>query len=120
MKEMKIGDLCFFYHSNAKPTGIVGIVQVVREAYPDHTAWEDPKLQDSTSSREHPKWFMVDVKLIRRLHSLIPLSLMKKHKDKELKDMTLLVNSRLSVQPVSDAHWSFILEMEECIKQETK
>lgn len=113
MKEMKIGDMCFFYHSNAKPTAIVGIVRVTKEAYPDHTSWDkNSKYYDPTSTEANPKWFMVDVQLIRRLDHPIPLTELKSFKDTDLKQMSLLINSRLSVQVVDQKHWDFILSLE--------
>lgn len=106
--KMKKGDLGFFYHSSCKVPGIVGIVEVVRESYPDHTA-HDPKANyhDPKSTVENPRWFMVDVKLKSRFKEVITL--------KSLKDiaslegmMLLKKGSRLSVQPVDAEHWAII------------
>uniref|UniRef100_A0A7S3A720 EVE domain-containing protein n=1 Tax=Rhodosorus marinus TaxID=101924 RepID=A0A7S3A720_9RHOD len=64
MREMKKGDFAFFYHSNCKPAGIVGLVTVVKEGYPDHTQFDEKSLYyDAKSTPEDPRWFMVDVKL---------------------------------------------------------
>ena len=92
----------------------MGIVEVVKEAYPDHTAWEDShaKAFDASSTPDNPKWFMVDVQFVRLLQRPLPLPLLKRHKDASLKGMPLLTNSRLSVQCVSQSHWDVILELE--------
>lgn len=110
--EMKPGDLAFFYHSNCKEPGIVGIVEVVREGYPDYTAW-DPNSPyfDPKSSQEAPRWFMVDVQLKRRLNRNITLNELKAMP--ELSDMALVrKGNRLSVMPVSAAEWKAILAAE--------
>jgi predicted RNA-binding protein with PUA-like domain len=111
MKNMKVGDLGFFYHSNSKPSGIVGIVKVVKEAYPDYTAL-DPKgnYYDPKSKEDSPRWFMVDVEYVRHLNDVIPLDDLKEQK--ELKDMQLISRSRLSVSSVGRKHWDHVLTME--------
>jgi len=69
--QMKVGDQVFFYHSNCKEPGIVGIMEVVKEGYPDFTAFDpDDKHFDPKSNPENPRWFMVDVKFVRKLHNL--------------------------------------------------
>lgn len=109
--DMKKGDLVFYYHSNAKPTGIAGIAKVVREAYPDHTAFDaKSKYFDAKSSPEDPRWFMVDIKLVRKFKRLIPLEELRDIK--ALKDMALLQKgSRLSVQPVTAREWDAIVAL---------
>jgi len=114
LREMKRGDQAFFYHSNCAEPAIVGIVSVVKEAYPDHTAFDprDPHY-DPGSTPDKPRWYMVDVKLERKLARPITLAEMRTHADRELAGFTLLRRgNRLSVLPVSDAHWRFILAME--------
>ncbi len=65
MQSMRLGDQCFFYTSNCKTPGIVGVVEVVKEAYPDHTAFDQSSEGHDLKSKESdPKWFMVDVKLV--------------------------------------------------------
>lgn len=111
LRSMKRGDKGFFYHSNAKSqNGIVGTVEIVREAYPDSTALDPAsKYYDSKHTEDCPIWFMVDVRLIHRFPSAILLSSLKEMKAAELEDMMLLKRgSRLSVQPVSLAEWNFI------------
>ena len=108
----KVGynNLGFFYHSGKKPE-IVAVVEVVREAYPDHTA-QDPKNRhfDEKATPEDPRWYMVDVKLVRRLEH--PLALEELRREDALEGMELLRRgSRLSVQPVKEEHFRHILAM---------
>ncbi len=113
MRAMKRGDHAFFYHSNCAEPGIVGIVKVVREAYPDFTA-VDPKSPyfDSRSSADNPRWYMVDVRLVRRLKRLISLGELKRHR--ALRSMRLVQRgNRLSIMPVTPAQWATILKLEE-------
>ena len=110
--EMKKGDLGFFYHSSCKVPGIVGIVEVVKEAYPDHNAWDaSQKYYDAKSSPQNPRWVMVDVKFKKKFDEVLSLSMLKSI-DK-LSDMVLLQKgSRLSIQPVNAAHWKLILSLD--------
>jgi predicted RNA-binding protein with PUA-like domain len=112
--QMKKGDLAFFYHSNCKEPGIVGIMEVVREAYPDHTAFDpEEKYYDSKSDRDQPRWFMVDVRYRRHLRRNIGLSELKRFADGALADMPLLrKGNRLSIMPVTPEQWDFILSLE--------
>ncbi len=109
--EMRIGDRVFFYHSNCTPPGIVGIMQVVREGYPDFTAFDpQSKYFDDKSDPEKPRWFMVDIQLVRKFKRLINLSELKEHLP--LEGMKLLQRgNRLSITPVSKEHWDFILTL---------
>ncbi|KAF9940234.1 hypothetical protein BGZ65_007709 [Modicella reniformis] len=110
---MKVGDQVLFYHSNTKEPGIVALAKIVRESYPDHTTF-DPKSDyfDVKSTKEDPRWFMVDVQFSRKLKRVLTLKELQQYKDKELKDMKLLNRGRLSVQPVSNAEMEFIMELE--------
>ncbi|CAL8466356.1 g5892 [Coccomyxa elongata] len=119
MRGMKLGDRAFFYHSNCKEPGIVGICEVVCEAYPDSTAL-DPSSEkhDPKSTAEDPRWYMVDVKLVRKLARLVSLQELKKFSDTDLKGMVLLSKGRLSVQPVSTEQWEFVLGLEKQEPQE--
>ena len=110
--EMKKGDLIFFYHSNCKVPGIVGIAEVVKAGYPDHTAF-DPKAKyyDPKSDRDNPRWYMVDVKFKRKLKRTISLEELKALP--ELADMPLVrKGNRLSVMSVAAEHWDVILGLE--------
>jgi len=106
---MKVGDQAFFYHSNCKEPGIVGIVEIVREAYPDFTA-RDPNspYYDSKSSVENPRWYMVDVRFLSKFDRTIPLTVLKS--SPELHDLQLVQRgNRLSVMPIDKRHWRFII-----------
>src|SRR5271167_2152085 len=84
---MKKGDLAFFYHSSCDVPGIAGIVSIVREGYPDVTAF-DPKHHhyDADSNEDAPRWFAVDLKLNRKLKRVITLDELRKHAKKQLQD----------------------------------
>jgi predicted RNA-binding protein with PUA-like domain len=112
--DMKRADLAFFYHSNCAEPGIAGIVKVVAEGYPDHTAIDpsDPHY-DAASDPDEPRWYMVDVQLKRKTKRVIPLAELRQHSNGALRDFALLRRgNRLSVLPVSDEHWQFILSIE--------
>ena len=107
---MKKGDRVFFYHSNAEPTGIAGICEVVKEGYPDHTAFDkkDPHY-DPKSKPEAPTWYMVDVRAVQALPRILTLAELKGLRG--LEKMALLQKgSRLSVQPVTAREWNVICE----------
>lgn len=107
--EMKIGDLAFFYHSNAHPPGIAGIMEIVKEGYPDFTAFDpDSDHPDLTSNPQNPRWYMVAVKFKQKFSHLISLEQLKQHPG--LSDMQLLKKgNRLSVMPINKEHWQLIL-----------
>ncbi len=110
--EMKIGDLVFFYHSNCETPGIVGIARIAKEAYPDHTAF-DPgnKHFDASSDPANPRWLMVDVRFVRKLKRTITLAELKDRT--ELEGLALIRRgNRLSIMPVEEAQWNFILSLE--------
>ncbi len=107
---MKIGDQCFYYHSNAEPSAIVGICEVVREGYPDFTALDQAHAYyDPDSVAETPTWFMVDVKAVRALER--PVTLPEIKASKALAEMALLKVSRLSVVPVTAGEWGIVQAM---------
>ena len=95
LRKMKKGDFCFFYHSNIGKE-IVGILRVIKEAYPDPT--------DKTK-----KFVAIQVRFEKKLEH--PVSLENIKKTKELKDLQLIKQSRLSVMPVNTKHWKIILNM---------
>lgn len=107
---IKKGDLAFFYHSNADPSAVVGIVEVVRDGYPDASAL-NPKSDyyDPKATRENPIWYQVDVKAVQKL--VHPVSLADMKKVPELASLVLLHISQLSVQPVTEVEWKKIVAM---------
>lgn len=112
MRDMQLGDEVFFYHSNTKIPGIVGIMTVCKTIYPDHTAFDkNSKYYDPKSTPEKPRWEMVDVKYKRKLQRIISLSELKA--TKSLQDMPLVKKgSRLSINPVDAKQWEVILKLE--------
>lgn len=112
--EMKRGDEAFLYHSSTDVPGIAGIVEIVKEGYPDPTAFERGHHHyDPDSDPAKPRWFMVDVRLKRKFSRSVTLEELRKHEKKQLKEMVLLRRgNRLSITPVSDAEWRFILSLE--------
>ncbi len=113
--QMKTGDPVFIYHSVVKPMAIVGIAEVVCESYPDHFAF-DPSSRyfDPKSNQENPRWFMVDVQAKYAFKN--PITLERLKTIPELQSMMLLQKgSRLSIQPVSEAEWQRICQLEEYI-----
>jgi len=111
---MKKGDLAFFYHSSCAVPGIAGIVAVAREGYPDATAL-DPKDDhyDPGASGDEPRWYVVDVKLVRKLKRVITLDELRAHQRKELAELLILRRgNRLSITPVTKKEWEFILSLE--------
>jgi predicted RNA-binding protein with PUA-like domain len=110
--EMEKGDRVLFYHSNASPPGVVGIAEVSREGYPDHTARDpDSGYYDEKATEEDPRWFMVDIAFVRKLPRIVPLAELKA--DAALDDMVVTGRSRLSVQPVEEEHFRHVVEMAE-------
>lgn len=109
---MKKGDLAFYYHSNADPSAIVGICEVVREGYADPTALDPAHdYYDASSHADTPTWFMVDVKAVRRLASPVALPAIKN--SAALREMALVKVGRLSVVPVQPDEWDTVIAMSE-------
>jgi predicted RNA-binding protein with PUA-like domain len=109
--EIKKGDLAFFYHSSCDEPGIVGIMEIVKQGYPDFTAWDiqsdhfDPK-----STPDHPRWYMVDVKFVKKFPRTIPLTEIKNHPKLKQMQVTRRGN-RLSITRVTKEEWEVILKM---------
>jgi predicted RNA-binding protein with PUA-like domain len=112
--EMKVGDEAFLYHSSCDVPGIVGIVKIVRAGHPDPTAFQRGHHHyDPDSDPDAPRWFMVDVKLVRKLKRIVTLEQLRTHARGQLQDLQLLKRgNRLSVLPVSARSWRFILSLE--------
>ena len=113
MKEMKLNDQIFFYHSNANPSGIVGLARVSKLAYPDHTQF-DPKSEyyDPKASKEKPRWFMVEIAYVDSFKKIITLDDLRKHKI--LSEMVVLKKgNRLSITPVKKIEFDYILKIKD-------
>ncbi|MCO5549547.1 hypothetical protein L7F22_003019 [Adiantum nelumboides] len=123
-EKMKIGDKVLFYHSNCKLPGIAGLAKVVKEGYPDYTAWDSKHPYfDPKTDKDNPKWFMVDLQLERKLPNLVPLALLQLLRDDTTKkldyltkvhrnaisSMQLLNRGRLSVQMVEPEAYEAIV-----------
>jgi predicted RNA-binding protein with PUA-like domain len=110
--QMRVGDKAFFYHSNAEPIGIAGIMRIASEPYPDPTAFDpEAKYYDPKSDPDKPRWQLIDVEFERKLKRVITLAELRTHP--ELEEMGLLrKGNRLSIMPVAPEHWEFILGLE--------
>jgi len=108
------GDLGFLYHSSCAEPAIVGIVEVTRAGYPDASAWNPrSEYHDAKSPENKPLWYTVDVRLKRRTKRAITLAELRPHATKALAGFALLrTGNRLSVMPVDEKHWHFILGLE--------
>jgi predicted RNA-binding protein with PUA-like domain len=109
--EMKIGDKVIFYHSNSEPPAAAGICEVVKEAYPDFTAF-DPKNPnyDPKSKKEEPTWFMADVRFVKKFSRTVSLAEIKANK--KLQKIKLIQRgNRLSVMPVTKDEFDEIVSM---------
>ena len=110
MRDMQVGERAFFYHSSCPEPGIAGIVQISKLAHPDATQF-DPKSEyyDSKSSRDDPRWWNVDVKLVEKTR-LVPLAEMREAR--ALANMiTLRKGNRLSITPVTPEEWKAVLAL---------
>ncbi|KZV87365.1 DUF55-domain-containing protein [Exidia glandulosa HHB12029] len=123
--KMRVGDKVLFYHSNCKNPGIAALAEVSKEAYPDHTAWDaSHPYYDAKTDKDKPRWYMVDVRFVRRVQHFVPLAVLKtldahdleyirdEHKA-AVKSMALINQGRLSVQPVSQLAYDAITLMGE-------
>lgn len=110
MRAMKVGDEVLYYHSNAKPPGVVGIARVCREAYPDPTQFDKKsKYFDAKSKPEDPRWSLVDIEFVAHLPEMVSLEDVKGAK--ALADMELVRYGRLSVQSVKKAEFERVKKM---------
>lgn len=108
--EMKIGDGVLFYHSRITPPEIVGTMEVASEPYPDPTQFDkDSKYYDEKSTKEDPRWQLVDVKFIQKFENPVSRETLKE--DGELQDMELFRLARHSITPVRESEWKKIHEL---------
>lgn len=110
LKSMKVGDLGFFYHSNADPPAIVGTIKVVKAAYPDSFAFDSrSRYFDLRSTPDSPRWFLVDVRFLEKFPQALFLDQLRAIKGLEKMEL-LRKGSRLSVQPVCPEEWRLVLD----------
>jgi predicted RNA-binding protein with PUA-like domain len=109
--DMQPGDLAFFYHSNCKPPGIVGMMKIISSGYVDHTAFDPQETYyDPKSNPEKPRWYMVDVQYLETFAASITLNELKANP--ALEGMRLLKKgNRLSILPITEHEWHTILAM---------
>ena len=107
--DMKVGDGVLFYHSSAKPLAVVGTASIVKEAYPDNTAWDpNDKHFDKRSTPDDPVWLMVDIKAEQEFAH--PVTLPQIKANPQLQDMLLARRGmRLSIQPVTPQEWEEVV-----------
>lgn len=110
--DMKRGDLVLFYHSSCPEPGIAGIMKISRTAYPDKTQFdESSKYYDPKATRDEPRWVCVDVTLVKKTR-LISIQELRSHP--ELASMLVLKRgNRLSITPVTEGEWTFIMSLVE-------
>ena len=113
MRDMKVGDGVLYYHSNAKPPGVVGLARVCKEAYPDHYAFDKEHTYfDAKSDPSNPRWYMVDVEFVSKVDDVEqPLSLHEIKADEKLSDMELVRYGRLSVQSVKKSEFDYVKKL---------
>lgn len=110
---MKPGDLGFFYHSSCAIPGITGIVKITGDAYPDHTQFDRKHAHyDPDSDPQSPRWLMMDVTLQRKLKRIITLDELRQHQKKLPELLILKRGNRLSVTPLTEHEWKYILTLE--------
>jgi len=111
--QMQVGELFFFYHSRIEPIGIAGIGEIVRTGYPDDTAWDpNDEHYDPKSSPDHPIWYRVDIRFVRKCPEIISLKRLKSIP--ALKGMQVVQKGmRLSIQPVTPAEWNHVMNLPE-------
>jgi len=111
MRAMREGDLVLFYHSSTEPPGVAGVARVCREAYPDHTQFDEKHdHHDPKSTKQDPRWDMVDVELVEKLPRMVTLAELKA--DEALSGMLVIKRGmRLSVQPVEREHFARVLAL---------
>jgi predicted RNA-binding protein with PUA-like domain len=109
--DMKVGDGVLFYASNAEPSGVTGVAEIAREAYPDPYAFEQGHhYYDPKSDPENPTWYMVDIRFVEKFPEIVPLAALKEARG--LKDMVVTQKgSRLSVQPVTKKEFEIVLKL---------
>jgi predicted RNA-binding protein with PUA-like domain len=109
--EMKSGDGVLFYASNADPSGVTGLAEIAREAYPDPFAFKKGhKYYDEASSKDAPSWFSVDIRHVETFPAIVPLDTLKTTRGLE-QMMVISKGSRLSIQPVTKSEFDIVTRL---------
>lgn len=109
--EMQVGDGVLFYASNADPSGVAGLAEIVKAGYPDHYAWKkNEKYFDPKTDKKAPIWYIVDVGFVEKFQEVVPLATLKATKGLETMKVTQK-GSRLSVQPVTKAEYDVVVKL---------
>jgi len=108
--EFAVGDRAFFHHSSCETPGIYGTIEVVRAGHPDPSQFDrKSKYYDAGSNRDDPRWYQVEVRLLKKFARPVTLEVLREHAGGALKDLVVLRRgNRLSVMPVTTAEWKFI------------
>lgn len=110
-RDMKVGELALFYHSNAKPPGIAGVARIASAAYPDPTQFDaKSEYHDAAATEEKPRWYLVDFEHVATFKELLPLEALKS--DTVLSEMLVCQKgTRLSITPVERKHFTRVLKL---------
>ena len=108
--EFAVGDRAFFHHSSCETPGIYGTIEIVRAGHPDPSQFDRrSEHYDAGSERENPRWYQVEVRMLKKFARPVTLEMLREHAGGALKDLVVLRRgSRLSVMPVTPAEWKFI------------
>lgn len=110
MQSMQIGDTVLFYHSNAEPSGVIGLAEVSQLAAPDELQFDKKsEYYAEKATKEKPIWYCTEIKYISKFDQLVSLDQIKR--DSKLKNMELLRQGRLSVSPVTEAEYKHICKL---------
>jgi predicted RNA-binding protein with PUA-like domain len=110
--DMRIGDLAFFYHSSCDEPGIYGIIRIVKEGYPDHTAFDPTNDHfDAKSKPDSPTWYMVDVEFVEQFKRPVTLDRLRANAETLNELLILKRGNRLSVTPITNSEWQRIVEL---------
>ena len=111
MKDMEVGDLVLFYHSNAEPPGVAGIAKITHKAEPDKQQFDKKsEYYDAKATKEKPIWFCTEVGFVEKFKELVSLQDLRDN-DKLQEMLVLAKGSRLSVQPVDKKHFEIVKKM---------
>jgi predicted RNA-binding protein with PUA-like domain len=113
-KEMKVGDLALFYHSNATPPGVAGVARVASDPYPDSTQFDpESEYHDPKASPDNARWWLVDFEFVAKFDELLPLEVLKTNT--LLSEMMVCQKgTRLSITPVEKVHFTKVLKLAGC------